>query len=57
MFDGQGKVKVIDFGLSNSLPPDVNGTEQMLVTQCGSPAYAAPELLNVKLFIKFVCYT
>ena len=50
MFDGQGKVKVIDFGLSNSVPPDINGLEQMLVTQCGSPAYAAPELLSKRAY-------
>uniref|UniRef100_A0A3Q3K1N8 non-specific serine/threonine protein kinase n=1 Tax=Monopterus albus TaxID=43700 RepID=A0A3Q3K1N8_MONAL len=33
-----------DFGLSNTLKPDSLSLE-LLSTQCGSPAYAAPELL------------
>lgn len=33
-----------DFGLSNTLKTDSLSPE-LLSTQCGSPAYAAPELL------------
>jgi len=34
----------VDFGLSNTLKADSLSLE-LLNTQCGSPAYAAPELL------------
>ncbi|XP_061609228.1 hormonally up-regulated neu tumor-associated kinase [Phyllopteryx taeniolatus] len=44
LLDEHNNIKIVDFGLSNtlrseSLPPE------LLSTQCGSPAYAAPELL------------
>ncbi|XP_061126788.1 hormonally up-regulated neu tumor-associated kinase homolog A [Syngnathus typhle] len=44
LLDQHNNIKIVDFGLSNtvkseSLPPE------LLSTQCGSPAYAAPELL------------
>lgn len=38
-----------DFGLSNTLKPDSLSLE-LLNTQCGSPAYAAPELLAHKKY-------
>ena len=48
-------LKIIDFGLSNKVPPcslenfKKTGTfTQLLTTHCGSPAYAAPELLAQK---------
>ena len=34
------KLKIIDFGLCH----DFNGTK-LLITKCGSPSYAAPEIL------------
>jgi len=40
MVNTQSRIKVIDFGLSNAFEPN-----QKLVTCCGSPVYAAPELL------------
>ncbi|CAF4522892.1 unnamed protein product, partial [Didymodactylos carnosus] len=39
MLDQNNDIVIIDFGLSNSL--DEKG---FLTTQCGSPAYAAPEI-------------
>ncbi|XP_022106830.1 hormonally up-regulated neu tumor-associated kinase-like [Acanthaster planci] len=39
LLDEDSNLKVIDFGLSNILGPD-----GLLKTQCGSPAYAAPEI-------------
>jgi len=55
LLDQQGDLKIVDFGLSNCLSDD--GLEAwnragicplMLTTYCGSPAYAAPELLAQK---------
>ncbi|XP_077977821.1 uncharacterized protein LOC144433392 [Glandiceps talaboti] len=39
LLDNDYNLKLIDFGLSNKLGPD-----GLLQTQCGSPAYAAPEI-------------
>eukprot|EP00703_Trepomonas_sp_PC1_P004570 JAP92036.1 Kinase, CAMK CAMKL [Trepomonas sp. PC1] len=39
------KIKIIDFGLSNTL-----STDYKLKTQCGSPHYASPELLLGKRY-------
>lgn len=39
----------IDFGLSNTLKGDSLSVD-LLNTQCGSPAYAAPELLAHKKY-------
>ncbi|XP_033121071.1 serine/threonine-protein kinase par-1-like [Anneissia japonica] len=39
LLDEDNNLKVIDFGLSNVL-----GSDGFLRTQCGSPAYAAPEI-------------
>ncbi|XP_054900050.1 hormonally up-regulated neu tumor-associated kinase homolog [Poeciliopsis prolifica] len=44
LLDEQNNIKIVDFGLSNTLKPDSLSLE-LLNTQCGSPAYAAPELL------------
>lgn len=52
LLDEQGDIKIIDFGLSNFMPgygendSDLDG----LTTQCGSPAYAAPELLAKRVY-------
>ncbi|EAY07696.1 CAMK family protein kinase [Trichomonas vaginalis G3] len=40
MFDYKRNVRIIDFGLSNT--PDA---ESVLRSQCGSPSYAAPEMI------------
>ncbi|KAM4043729.1 hormonally up-regulated neu tumor-associated kinase-like [Anomaloglossus baeobatrachus] len=42
-------IKIVDFGLSNTIQG--NGlSHELLNTQCGSPAYAAPELLANKKY-------
>ncbi|KAH9508967.1 hypothetical protein Btru_048416 [Bulinus truncatus] len=50
LLDCNKNIKLIDFGLSNFIKvanlPDGVRAEEFCVTQCGSPAYAAPELLN-----------
>ncbi|XP_016085417.1 hormonally up-regulated neu tumor-associated kinase homolog A-like [Sinocyclocheilus grahami] len=44
LMDELNNIKIVDFGLSNTLKADSLSLE-LLNTQCGSPAYAAPELL------------
>ncbi|XP_053499659.1 hormonally up-regulated neu tumor-associated kinase homolog A [Ictalurus furcatus] len=44
LLDEHNNIKIVDFGLSNTLKLDSLSPE-LLNTQCGSPAYAAPELL------------
>ncbi|KAF6732247.1 Hormonally up-regulated neu tumor-associated kinase [Oryzias melastigma] len=44
LLDEHNNIKIVDFGLSNTLRTDSVPLE-LLSTQCGSPAYAAPELL------------
>ncbi|XP_036447392.1 hormonally up-regulated neu tumor-associated kinase homolog [Colossoma macropomum] len=44
LLDEHNNIKIVDFGLSNTLKVDSLSPE-LLNTQCGSPAYAAPELL------------
>uniref|UniRef100_A0A3Q1J697 non-specific serine/threonine protein kinase n=1 Tax=Anabas testudineus TaxID=64144 RepID=A0A3Q1J697_ANATE len=44
LLDKHNNIKIVDFGLSNTLKPESLSLE-LLNTQCGSPAYAAPELL------------
>ena len=41
LLDHEGKLKIADFGLSNSLK-----SGEFLKTQCGSPNYAAPEVIS-----------
>nr|KAI8757963.1 serine/threonine-protein kinase MARK2-like isoform X1 [Biomphalaria glabrata] len=50
LLDSNKDIKLIDFGLSNFIKvansPEGVRAQEFCVTQCGSPAYAAPELLN-----------
>eukprot|EP00117_Sycon_ciliatum_P001911 scpid23745/ scgid7370/ Hormonally up-regulated neu tumor-associated kinase; Serine/threonine-protein kinase MAK-V len=48
LLDGNRNIKIIDFGLSNTILPLTPSVprENHCKTQCGSPAYAAPELLG-----------
>lgn len=39
----KGKLKIVDFGLSNTY-------SEMLKTACGSPCYAAPEMISGKMY-------
>ncbi|XP_064594721.1 hormonally up-regulated neu tumor-associated kinase homolog A-like [Liolophura sinensis] len=52
LLDENGDIKLIDFGLSNSIRGSTmregQRMQEFCVTQCGSPAYAAPELLGHK---------
>ncbi|XP_078398989.1 hormonally up-regulated neu tumor-associated kinase [Cetorhinus maximus] len=47
LLDENNNIKIVDFGLSNTLK---NDSQELLNTQCGSPAYAAPELLAHKKY-------
>ena len=53
LLDEDGDIKIIDFGLSNFMPgygENSTGERSGLTTQCGSPAYAAPELLAKRVY-------
>nr|XP_026692612.1 hormonally up-regulated neu tumor-associated kinase homolog A [Ciona intestinalis] len=50
LLDSGGNIKIIDFGLSNTISPVCSDISCALSTQCGSPAYAAPELLSKKSY-------
>ena len=43
LLDHEKNIKLVDFGLSNTFKPD-----QLLKTACGSPCYAAPEMIAGK---------
>ncbi|KAM3851042.1 uncharacterized protein M6D78_016780 [Vipera latastei] len=49
LLDENNSIKIVDFGLSNIVK--FQGlSQELLTTQCGSPAYAAPELLAHKQY-------
>ncbi|XP_070595210.1 uncharacterized protein [Erythrolamprus reginae] len=49
LLDENNSIKIVDFGLSNVIK--FQGlSQELLNTQCGSPAYAAPELLAHKQY-------
>ena len=48
LLDNNHNLKIVDFGLSNVYPIDDNG---LLSTACGSPCYAAPEMIQGKKYI------
>ena len=45
LLDGENNVKIVDFGLSNLYKPG-----ELLKTACGSPCYAAPEMIAGKWY-------
>jgi len=45
LFDGNKNILIVDFGLSNLYKPG-----SLLKTACGSPCYAAPEMIAGKLY-------
>jgi 5'-AMP-activated protein kinase, catalytic alpha subunit len=45
LVDWKGGLKVVDFGLSNTYRPG-----ELLKTACGSPCYAAPEMISSKQY-------
>lgn len=47
-------IKIVDFGLSNIYKDSKTGEDILLSTACGSPCYAAPEMVDGK---KYVGYT
>lgn len=48
--DSKGDVKLADFGLSNLMKDG-----EFLSSSCGSPNYAAPEVVSGKLYAGKVC--
>jgi serine/threonine protein kinase len=45
LLDDQGNIKLIDFGLANTMKD-----ASSLKTACGSPNYAAPELISGNMY-------
>lgn len=45
LLEGRGRIKIVDFGLSNLYKQD-----ELLKTACGSPCYAAPEMIAGKRY-------
>lgn len=45
LLDWGDNIKVVDFGLSNTYK-----SEELLKTACGSPCYAAPEMISNKKY-------
>ena len=45
LLDNKKNIKIVDFGLSNIYP-----NNELLKTACGSPCYAAPEMINGELY-------
>jgi 5'-AMP-activated protein kinase catalytic alpha subunit len=45
LLDSQNNIKLVDFGLSNTYK-----TGELLKTACGSPCYAAPEMIAGKKY-------
>lgn len=45
LLDHQNKIKIVDFGLSNTYIEN-----NLLETACGSPCYAAPEMIAGKKY-------
>jgi hypothetical protein len=52
MMNGDGKIKIIDFGLCDFVM-DSNNKQRMCVDSVGSPAYIAPEILSGRAYDGF----
>jgi len=50
LLDDQKNIKIVDFGLSNTYNPG-----QLLKTACGSPCYAAPEMIAGNRYVPSLC--
>lgn len=50
LLDEHRNIKIVDFGLSNTFRDG-----QLLKTACGSPCYAAPEMIAGKDYVPFLC--
>lgn len=50
LLDEQKHIKIVDFGLSNTFVPG-----QLLKTACGSPCYAAPEMIAGYRYVPSLC--
>ncbi|EGC33274.1 hypothetical protein DICPUDRAFT_154713 [Dictyostelium purpureum] len=46
LLDAEGNIKISDFGLSNNIQPG-----KLLESFCGSPLYAAPEILKAEKYL------
>jgi 5'-AMP-activated protein kinase catalytic alpha subunit len=46
LLDKDRNIKIVDFGLSNIYKPN-----ELLKTACGSPCYAAPEMIAGKKYV------
>lgn len=51
LFDDKNNVKIVDFGLSNTYNQGNN-----CLTACGSPCYAAPEMIAGKKYNGIINY-
>ena len=51
LLDAQNNIKIVDFGLSNQY----SSKEPLLKTACGSPCYAAPEMIAGKKYQGLGC--
>jgi 5'-AMP-activated protein kinase catalytic alpha subunit len=49
LLDQDKNIKIVDFGLSNMYP-----NNELLSTACGSPCYAAPEMIDGKKYIGYL---
>jgi serine/threonine protein kinase len=54
--DGQGFVKVVDFGFAKPIPFEKNGTTHTKsFTLCGTPEYLSPELVLSRYLVDRYC--
>lgn len=51
LLDEKNNIKIADFGMASLQPAG-----SMLETSCGSPHYACPEVIRVRIKNKFITY-